>query len=325
MTNINQTSTNITLNSDFKNSVSVTDIKLINAEIIDILKPIYEGEKAQVKLVARLGIAVANWVVVAMSGENTANQLPTLDQTKAHLRDLIKSFVPRVEDSKGNLVADMNEVNKLNSHVLDACKMALLVAGGNTGFIKGVRHESQSLIVPTSQAYDKKGNLKTQLVEDIFWSPVSTFPNKNEGSEKSPVVDVNSSVHRPCTVKSVRECFGVHFEGKKLNSGRYALEVLKDSRDKTEMGFVMSTPDGGLKVSGIKDAINFLTSRFENGDLEMLMVTDNTASKNCLSALDNFIKVYQSKKSDCEIAIKSAIENEKNEQIARQERMKKAS
>ena len=61
------------------------------------------------------------------------------------------------------------EVNKLNSHVLDACKMALLVAGGNTGFIKGVRHESQSLIVPTSQAYDKKGNLKTQLVEDIFW------------------------------------------------------------------------------------------------------------------------------------------------------------
>ena len=40
----------ITLNQDFKKSVSITDIKKVNSVIIDVLKPIYEGEKRQAKL-----------------------------------------------------------------------------------------------------------------------------------------------------------------------------------------------------------------------------------------------------------------------------------
>jgi hypothetical protein len=227
----------ITLNQDFKKSVSITDIKKVNSVIIDVLKPIYEGEKRQAKLGVKLGIAVADWVVLAMSGENTANTLPTLDQCKSHLKELIKTFVPQVENSKGELIPDAKEIAKLNSHVQDACKMALLIAGSNTGFIKGIRNESRADIVPLNQAYDKKGNLKTGLVEDIFWSPVATFPNRNEGTEKAPVVSENSKVHRPCTINSVRECFGVHFEGKKLNSGRYALDKEESTRDKTENGF----------------------------------------------------------------------------------------
>jgi len=227
----------ITLNQDFKKSVPFTDINKINSIIVGVLKPIYEGENKQAKLGVKLGLATADWVVLAMSGENTANTLPTLDQCKTHLKDLIKTFVPQVENSKGDLIPDMNEVNKLNSHVQDACKMALLIAGSNTGFIKGIRNETRADIVPLNQAYNKKGELKEGLIEDIFWSPVATFPNRNEGTEKAPVVSENSKVHRPCTIKSVRECFGVHFEGKKLNSGRYALDVVKDTRDKTENGF----------------------------------------------------------------------------------------
>jgi hypothetical protein len=203
--------------------------------------------------------------------------------------------------------------------------MALLIAGSNTGFIKGIRNESRADIVPLNQAFDKKGNLKNGLVEDIFWSPVATFPNRNEGTEKAPVVSENSKVHRPCTIKSVRECFGVHFEGKKLNSGRYALDVVKDTRDKTENGFVLTTPEGGLKISGVKDAIQFLTNRFEDGDIEMMLVKDDTASKNCLNAIEQFIKTFQNKKLNAEQEIKSAIENEKAELDAKKERMKKAS
>jgi hypothetical protein len=219
----------------------------------------------------------------------------------------------------------MNEVNKLNSHVQDACKMALLIAGSNTGFIKGIRNEERADIVPLNQAYDKKGNLKPNLIEDIFWSPVKTFPNRNEGTEKAPVVSENSKVHRPCTIKSVRECFGVHFENKKLNSGRYALDIIKDTRDKTEQGFVLTTPEGGLKVSGVKDAIQFLTNRFEDGDVEMMLVKDDTASKNCLNAIEQFIKTFQNKKSNALAEIKSLEENEKAEQDAKLERIKKAS
>jgi len=315
----------ITLNQDFKKSVSITDINKVNSVIVGVLKPMYEGENKQAKLGVSLGLAVADWVVLAMSGENTANTLPTLDQCKSHLKDLIKTFVPKVENSKGEEIADMNEVNKLNSHVQDACKMALLIAGSNTGFIKGIRNESRADIVPLNQAYDKKGNLKNGLVEDIFWSPVATFPNRNEGTEKAPVVSENSKVHRPTTIKSVRECFGVHFEGKKLNSGRYALDVIKDTRDKTENGFVLTTPEGGLKVSGVKDALQFLTTRFEDGDVEMMLVKDDTASKNCISAIEKFIKTFQNKKLNAEQEIKSAIENENAEIEMKKERMKKAS
>lgn len=315
----------ITLNQDFKKSVSITDIKKVNSVIIDVLKPIYEGEKRQAKLGVKLGIAVADWVVLAMSGENTANTLPTLDQCKAHLKDLIKTFVPQVENSKGELIPDAKEIAKLNSHVQDACKMALLIAGSNTGFIKGIRNETRADIVPLNQAYDKKGNLKNGLVEDIFWSPVATFPNRNEGTEKAPVVSENSKVHRPCTIQSVRECFGVHFEGKKLNSGRYALDKEESTRDKTENGFILTTPEGGLKVSGVKDAIQFLTSRFEDGDVEMMLVKDDTASKNCLNAIEQFIKTFQNKKLNAEQEIKSAIENEKAEIEMKKARMQKAS
>ena len=176
-----------------------------------------------------------------------------------------------------------------------------------------------------NQAFDKKGNLKTGLVEDIFWSPVSTFPNRNEGTTKAPVVSENSKVHRPCTIKSVRECFGVHFEGWKLNSGRYGLEKIEEKRDKTENGFILTTPEGGLKISGVKDAIQFLTNRFEDGDIEMMLVKNDTASKNCLNAIEQFIKTFQNKKSNAEQEIKSAIENEKAELDAKKERMKKAS
>jgi hypothetical protein len=315
----------ITLNQDFKKSVSITDIKKVNSVIIDVLKPIYEGEKRQAKLGVKLGIAVADWVVLAMSGENTANTLPTLDQCKSHLKELIKTFVPQVENSKGELIPDVKEIAKLNSHVQDACKMALLIAGSNTGFIKGIRNETRADIVPLNQAYDKKGNLKAGLVEDIFWSPVATFPNRNEGTEKAPVVSENSKVHRPCTINSVRECFGVHFEGKKLNSGRYALDKEESTRDKTENGFILTTPEGGLKVSGVKDAIQFLTSRFEDGDVEMMLVKDDTASKNCLNAIEQFIKTFQNKKLNAEQEIKSAIENEKAEIEMKKARMQKAS
>ena len=315
----------ITLNQDFKKSITITDINKVNSVIVDVLKPIYEGENKQAKLGVKLGLATADWVVLAMSGENTANTLPTLDQCKTHLKDLIKTFVPQVENSKGELIPDMNEVGKLNSHVQDACKMALLIAGSNTGFIKGIRNESRADIVPLNQAFDKKGNLKTGLVEDIFWSPVSTFPNRNEGTTKAPVVSENSKVHRPCTIKSVRECFGVHFEGWKLNSGRYGLEKIEEKRDKTENGFILTTPEGGLKISGVKDAIQFLTNRFEDGDIEMMLVKNDTASKNCLNAIEQFIKTFQNKKSNAEQEIKSAIENEKAELDAKKERMKKAS
>jgi len=259
-----------------------------------------------------------------MSGENTANQLPTLDQCKSHLKDLIKTFVPKVENAKGESVPDMNEVNKLNSHVQDACKMALLVAGANTGFIKGIRNESRADIVPLNKAFDNKGNLKNGLVEDIFWSPSNTFPMRNEGTEKAPVVSENSSVHRPTTIKSVRECFGVHFENKKLNSGRYALDVIKDTRDKTEQGFVLTTPEGGLKVSGLKDAIQFITNRFEDGDVEMMLVKDDNSSKNCLNAIEQFIKVFQQKKSNALAEIKSLEENEKAEIEMKKARFKKS-
>ena len=316
----------ITLNQDFKKSVSITDIKKVNSVIIDVLKPIYEGEKRQAKLGVKLGIAVADWVVLAMSGENTANTLPTLDQCKSHLKELIKTFVPRVENSKGELIPDAKEIAKLNSHVQDACKMALLIAGSNTGFIKGIRNETRADIVPLNQAYDKKGNLKNGLVEDIFWSPVATFPMRNEGTEKAPIVEENSKRHRPCTINSVRDCFGVHFEGKKLNSGRYGLDKEEpNTRDKTENGFILTTPEGGLKVSGVKDAIQFLTNRFEDGDIEMMLVKDDTASKNCLNAIEQFIKTFQNKKLNAEQEIKSAIENEKAELDAKKERMKKAS
>jgi hypothetical protein len=315
----------ITLNQDFKKSVSITDIKKVNSVIIDVLKPIYEGEKRQAKLGVKLGIAVADWVVLAMSGENTANTLPTLDQCKAHLKELIKTFVPQVENSKGELIPDVKEIAKLNSHVQDACKMALLIAGSNTGFIKGIRNETRADIVPLNQAYDKKGNLKAGLVEDIFWSPVATFPNRNEGTEKAPVVSENSKVHRPCTINSVRECFGVHFEGKKLNSGRYALDKEESTRDKTENGFILTTPEGGLKVSGVKDAIQFLTNRFEDGDIEMMLVKNDTASKNCLIAIEQFITTFQNKKSNAEQEIKSAIENEKAEIEMKKSRIQKAS
>ena len=241
-----------------------------------------------------------------MSGENTANTLPTLDQCKSHLKELIKTFVPQVENSKGELIPDVKEIAKLNSHVQDACKMALLIAGSNTGFIKGIRNESRADIVPLNQAFDKKGNLKNGLVEDIFWSPVATFPMRNDGTEKAPVVIKNSDVHRPCTINSVRESFGVHFEGKKLNAGRYALDKEESTRDKTEQGFV-------------------LTNRFEDGDVEMMLVKDDTASKNCLNAIEQFIKTFQNKKLNAEQEIKSAIENEKAELDAKKERMKKAS
>jgi len=314
----------ITLNQDFKKSVSITDINKVNSVIVGVLKPMYEGENKQAKLGVSLGLAVADWVVLAMSGENTTNSLPTLDQCKSHLKDLIKTFVPKVENSKGELIPDMNEVNKLNSHVQDACKMALLIAGSNTGFIKGIRNEERADIVPLNQAYDKKGNLKNGLVEDIFWSPSNTFPMRNEGTEKAPVVSENSSVHRPCTIKSVRECFGVHFENKKLNSGRYALDIIKDTRDKTEQGFVLTTPEGGLKVSGLKDAIQFITHRFEDGDVEMMLVKDDNSSKNCLNAIEQFIKVFQQKKSNALAEIKSLEENEKAEIEMKKARFKKS-
>ena len=55
----------------------------------------YEGENKQAKLGVKLGLSVADWVVLAMNGENTANQLPPLDQCKSHLKDLIKTFVPK--------------------------------------------------------------------------------------------------------------------------------------------------------------------------------------------------------------------------------------
>ena len=313
------------INEDFKKSVIETDINKINHIIVGVLKPMYEGENKQAKLGVSLGLAVADWVVLAMSGENTANQLPTLDQCKSHLKDLIKTFVPKVENAKGESVPDMKEVNKLNSHVQDACKMALLVAGANTGFIKGIRNVERAEIVPLNQAFKKDGSLKDNLVEDIFWSPVATFPMKNEGTEKAKVCVKNSELHRPTTINSVRECFGVHFENKKLNSGRYALDIIKDTRDKTEQGFVLTTPEGGLKVSGLKDAIQFITSRFEDGDVEMMLVKDDTASKNCLNAIEQFIKTFQNKKSNALAEIKSLEENEKAEIEMKKERIKKAS
>ena len=316
------------INEDFKKSVIETDINKINHIIVGVLKPMYEGENKQAKLGVSLGLAVADWVVLAMSGENTANQLPTLDQCKSHLKDLIKTFVPTVENSKGESVPDMKEVNKLNSHVQDACKMALLVAGANTGFIKGIRNESRADIVPLNKAFDNKGKLKTGLVEDIFWSPVATFPNRNEGTEKAPVVEENSKKHRPTTINSVRDCFGVHFENKKLNSGRYALDIIKDTRDKTEQGFVLTTPEGGLKWSGIKDAVQFLTSKFESGEVDILVHAenhkDNIKMKNCYDAIENFVKVYQTKKQDSLLAEQQAIENEKAEIEMKKARFKKS-
>ena len=57
----------------------------------------------------------------------------------------------------------------------------------------------------------------------------------------------------------------------------------------------------------------------------MMLVKDDTASKNCLNAIEQFIKTFQNKKLNAEQEIKSAIENEKAELDAKKERMKKAS
>ena len=52
----------ITLNQDFKKSVSTTDINKINSVIIGVLKPMYEGENKQAKLLVVLGAGV--WQLV---------------------------------------------------------------------------------------------------------------------------------------------------------------------------------------------------------------------------------------------------------------------
>ena len=81
------------LNIDFKKSVlsssSLTSMEVVNNRIVGVLKPLYEGEKAQVKLVSKLAIEVANWIIFSMNNENTEDSLPTLDQGKNHLRDFV--------------------------------------------------------------------------------------------------------------------------------------------------------------------------------------------------------------------------------------------
>ena len=56
------------INEDFKKSVIETDINKINHIIVGVLKPMYEGENKQAKLGVSLGLAVADWIVLAMSG-----------------------------------------------------------------------------------------------------------------------------------------------------------------------------------------------------------------------------------------------------------------
>lgn len=313
------------LNIDFKKSVlsssSLTSMEVVNNRIVGVLKPLYEGEKAQVKLVSKLAIEVANWIIFSMNNENTEDSLPTLDQGKNHLRDLIKTFVPQIENAKGELVADNTEVNKLNSHVSDAVKFALLICGANTGFIIGYRNETRQDLVETKNAFDKKGVLKHGLVQDVFNSPIKTFPKTMVKGK--PVK--NHEEHLLCTVREMRDSFGIHFEGKELNEDLTGIKVVANTRDKTEVGYVFTMPDGGLKWSGIKDAFQFMTSRLESGETDIFTIPENhnVKMKHCYDAIETFVKVYQTKKADSLQAEESAKESERLERLQKQELLKK--
>ena len=141
---------------------------------------------------------------------------------------------------------------------------------------------------------------------------------------KGKAVD-NHKEHLLCTVREMRDAFGIHFEGKQLNDDETAIKVVADTRDKNEVGYVFTMPDGGLKWSGIKDAFQFMTSRLEAGDSDILTIPENqnVKMKHCFEAIETFVKVYQTKKADSLQAEKSAKESERLELLQKQELLKK--
>ena len=56
----------------------------------------------------------------------------------------------------------------------------------------------------------------------------------------------------------------------------------------------------------------------------MMLVKDDNSSKNCLNAIEQFIKVFQQKKSNALAEIKSLEENEKAEIEMKKARFKKS-
>ena len=82
------------INDKFK--TSVTSTKEAEANIIELLKPVYENEKAKVKLINELALGVADWIILASQPKKNdlvLKQLPTLDQVKDKLKQLAKSIV----------------------------------------------------------------------------------------------------------------------------------------------------------------------------------------------------------------------------------------
>ena len=177
----------------------VTSVKEADKKIIEALKPVYQNEKAKVKLVNQLAMNTVDWILLASDNKQNAEKvLPTYDQVKAHLKDLAKSVVPQIIDIGENGTekkkADPNELSRLSSSISDAVKTALLVAGHETGFIIGHRMEDKSAFISKDKAHDNN-KLKPGIIKDIFWSPIKTFPNKNIGTENTIEAFNNSIKH----------------------------------------------------------------------------------------------------------------------------------
>lgn len=308
----------------------VTSVKEADKKIIEALKPVYQNEKAKVKLVNQLAMNTVDWILLASDNKQNAEKvLPTYDQVKAHLKDLAKSVVPQIIDIGENGTekkkADPNELSRLSSSISDAVKTALLVAGHETGFIIGHRMEDKSAFISKDKAYDNN-KMKPGIIKDIFWSPIKTFPNKNIGTEKDPVIENNSSTFQLIPNAKTREAFQVHFENKPLNDDKYKL--FAEPREKEGYTYSISNADGSPSFRGWKDILEALIQKMEDGDLDALKVkattNDNTA-KNTVKALDKFVEVYQTKTKEFELADKQAEEAEKNQKLNRKLNIKKAS
>tara|TARA_X000001388_G_scaffold19834_2_gene13095 strand:+ start:14846 stop:15802 length:957 start_codon:yes stop_codon:yes gene_type:complete len=308
----------------------VTSVKEADKKIIEALKPVYQNEKAKVKLVNQLAMNTVDWILLASDNKQNAEKaLPTYDQVKAHLKDLAKSVVPQIIDIGENGAekkkADPNELSRLSSSISDAVKTALLVAGHETGFIIGHRLNDKSAFIPKDKAYDNN-KIKEGIIKDIFWSPIKTFPNKNIGTEKDPVIENNSSTFQLIPNAKTREAFQVHFENKPLNDDKYKL--FAEPREKEGFTYSISNADGSPSFRGWKDILEALIQKMEDGDLDALKVkattNDNTA-KNTVKALDKFVEVYQTKTKEFELADKQAEEAENNQKLNRKLNIKKAS
>jgi hypothetical protein len=317
------------INDKFKTSVNNT--KEAEANIIELLKPVYENEKAKVKLINELALGVADWIILASQPKKNdlvLKQLPTLDQVKDKLKQLAKSIVPTIKDvEKGTTKADEKEISRLSGSISDASKTALLLTGEDTGFVIGYRLADGSAYVDENKAIDKRtGKLKSQFVKDIFAEPIKTFPMQNIGTAKEPKPRKNFV--EPDTFNNVfmRKAFEVHFENKALNELEFDVHV--EPREKEGHQYSISNADGSTSFKGIKAVLEALIQKMEDGDLEALGVkaqTNDNGAKHCLEAFKKFNTVYNNKIKEFELANKQAEEQEKLEAEAKRANIKKAS